>query len=200
MPTIKQRIKKTIAYTLITAQLLLPNFVKAQNTTVITSEISYNGPLTLKIKPSYNKKEEKEKSQLELLVGKTIKKESLKTGIYADAKSDLEQTAWVGIRGEGDYKIKNFHIGLQLRYFFGLNKKSENHFYYIPYIMQNLTKKLRIGVWDYAKQDYKNKKGFSYLGPLVVYSFNKNIGILMHYGKDIKNKGNLTYLKLNLKF
>jgi hypothetical protein len=170
------------------------------STYLATSEIAWQGPVTVKVKPTYSRKGDKEQSQLELLVGKDFRRGNLKTNLYLDAKSDLEETVWLGLRGGTDYLIGKTHLGFQLRHFSGLNDNSSNHFYYIPYLSQDLTGKLSIGLWDYGKQNYEDEKGFSYLGPFFVYSFNKKSKVLFHYGEDIKENGDLVYLKLDFKF
>jgi len=170
------------------------------STYLITSEIAWQGPITISIKPTHSRKGDREQSQLELLAGKDFKKRNLKTNLYLDAKSDLEKTTWLGLRGGIDYSIDSTHLGIQLRHFSGLNENSASHFYYIPYLSQDLTDKFSIGIWDYGKQNYDDENGFSYLGLFFVYSFNKKSKILFHYGEDLKEGGDLYYLKFDLKF
>ena len=178
----------------------LPNTGTVDNTYLATSEIAWQGPVTVKVKPTYSRKGDKKQSQLELLAGKDSRRGNLKTSYYLDLKSDLEKTAWLGLRGGMDYLAGKTHLGLQLRHFSGLNENSADHFYYIPYISQDLTDKLNIGVWDYGKQNYTDERGFSYLGPFFVYSPNKKIKTLFHYGKDLKGRGDLFYFKVDFKF
>ena len=87
---------------------------------------------------------------------------------YFYFKSDNKDRSWAGIRT--DYQIKalddKLTINNQLRYFFGLNDLSANHFYFIPTVDYKLNDKLKVGVLGYAKKD-DGKKPFFMWGLLL---------------------------------
>ena len=173
---------------------------QSSDTLLAVSEFSHPGTINTKFRYSYSMKGGSEQSQIEVLAGKGSKKKNLRTGLYFDVKSDLEERIWAGVRGEVDYKIGNTHFRVQLRHFSGLNEDSADHFYFFPYILQDLTDKLSVGVWDYVKQNYEDGKGFSYVGPFIVYFPDKKTIAILHYGQDLIEGGYLIYLKLNFKF
>jgi hypothetical protein len=173
---------------------------QSSDTLLAVSEFSHPGTIDTKFRYSYSMKGGNEQSQVEVLAGKGSKKKNLRTGLYFDVKSDLEEKIWAGARGEVDYKVGNTHFRVQLRHFSGLNENSADHFYFFPYILQDLTDKLSVGVWDYVKQNYEDGKGFSYVGPFTVYSPNKNTRAILHYGQDLREGGDLIYFKINFRF
>ena len=172
----------------------------SSDTLMSVAEFSHHGAVDTSARYSYSVKGENEKSQAEVLAGKSSKRKNLKSKLYFDAKTDLEGKVWAGARGGVSLKHGKNNFGLELRHFSGLNDSSPSHFYCIPSISRDLTGRLSIGVWDYVKQDYETGNGFAYLGPFLVYSPSKNAKVLVHYGENTAGEGALLYIKMNFRF
>ncbi|MCF6366424.1 MAG: hypothetical protein L3J35_09520 [Bacteroidales bacterium] len=92
---------------------------------------------------------------------------------------------WSGIRF--DYNTAMFNkkllINIQERLFFGLNEKSDNHYYLIQYIRYKVSKKVQAGVLSYGKWEFDapfNEQHW-FVGPTanfgLPYNFNFHVAI-----------------------
>jgi hypothetical protein len=172
----------------------------SSDTFMSVAEFSSHGAVDTSARYSYLVKGNNEKSQAEVLVGKSSKRKNLKSKLYFDAKTDLEGKVWAGVRGGIGLRNGKTNFGFQLRHFSGLNDSSADHFYCIPSISRELTDNLSLGLWYYIKQDYDTGKGFAFLGPFLVYSPNSKSKALIHYGENMVGEGALLYLKMNFRF
>jgi len=122
---------------------------------------------------------------------------------YFYFKSDNKDRSWMGIRT--DYQIKalddKLTINSQLRYFWGLNDLSANHFYFIPTIDYKLNDTFKAGLLGYAKKD-DGKKPFFYIGPSLTVNITKNLSALLSYDTDVlrNNKDDMIFISLQYKF
>ena len=117
---------------------------------------------------------------------------------YAYCKTNLTGSAWMGLRLETTVKDKRnrFNAVLQLRTFKGLNRRSEDHLYIIPYLNASLDQKgnFRAGFLGIGEAVWQRRAAF-FLGPAVTLRLNKHIRIRLSAGDNVLGKGSLVYLK-----
>ncbi len=96
---------------------------------------------------------------------------------------------WTGVRLDFNLSLlKNkLLFNIQERYFWGLNQKSEDHYYLIQYIRYAVFKKVHLGVLGYGKWRIEKdfNKGNSFMGPTFEVFFPYNFGFQYAIVKDV---------------
>ncbi len=105
--------------------------------------------------------------------------------IFSYTKTDEFERAWTGARIDwnGAFINKKLLVNLQTRYFFGLNERSDDHYYLVQFIRYKLSKNLRTGILSYGKwaADEPFNEGYWFIGPsaniVLPYKFNLHIAV-----------------------
>ena len=122
--------------------------------------------------------------------------------IFSYSKFDTEKRYWTGLRVDYNKKGLNdralFH--LQGRLFFGLNTKSENHYYHVQLFNYELNKTFGAGVLGYSKTDFGGESLW-FIGPSTMINLNKTFGLHFAFTKDIfQDNLYMWYIRVNVKF
>ncbi len=121
------------------------------------------------------------------------------------SKYDQSGGFWTGPRLDFNFDVMNHKllINFQEQFFFGLNKQSENHMYFIQYVKYEVTKMTYLGVLSYDKWTIEKAfdKGYWFIGPGIEMIDKSGISIQFAITKDIFHEPLfMTYIKLGYKF
>ena len=120
---------------------------------------------------------------------------------YFYFKADNKDRSWAGIRL--DYYIRalddKLTINPQLRYFWGLNDNSKNHFFFIPSVDYELNERFKVGMVGYAKKD-DGEKPFFYLGPSVTFNLTDRLSAFLSYDKDVLGNQDADMIFMSLQY
>ncbi len=124
--------------------------------------------------------------------------------IFNYSKYDEFNRFWTGIRLDFnlDFFDKKLTINLQERYFWGLNKDSDPHYYFIQFIQYAIHKKVQLGVLCYGTWDTYGKfqDGNWFLGPSVNFVLPYNFSFNIAFTHDLLHKNiNMLYTRINYK-
>jgi len=109
--------------------------------------------------------------------------------IFSYSKFDELGRYWTGIRF--DYNTAFFKrkllLNIQERLFFGLNEKSENHYYLVQYLRYRVGKKGTVGVLSYGKWPVFElfAEGNWFVGPAGSIGLPYNFSLLLSLTKDV---------------
>ena len=113
--------------------------------------------------------------------------------IFNYSKFDEFGRIWTGVRFDLNLSMfdNKLLINIQERYFFGLNKKSFDQFYYIDFIMYRITKKIYLGVLKYGQWyvDRAITDGLFMIGPIINIILPHNFNLLVTSGNEIFHEG-----------
>ncbi len=208
MVTNFKNMKKT---TLLFAVLLSVFSLKAQDNTLymwaqISPEIRFiikDSPFEFRIKPDEHTFTPPkyisagQVGQTDLLAGVKF----WKCKFFGYAKFDYEGGSWAGGRLEyTEVWREKFILSLQTRYFFGINSKSDNHYYFIQYAGYQMDKSKSIGLLGLGKwgvgKDFN--EGLWFLGPTLGIGDQKNFTLQVALLKDAFDKDlYMTYVELD---
>lgn len=172
--------------------LFSPHHAGGEYKVVFKGELAYYGDVIFKFWPSYTLRRDLENvPKLELLLGKPFALGPVKFVVYAELKTDLNETVYIGPRLAPVFNVDRTFFGLEGAYFMGLNDRSDNFFRVVPYVLYKATDKLNVGILNIG--DYYNDEQLTSLGPLVSYSFNKNVNVLLRYGTDFEGENRVDF-------
>lgn len=111
---------------------------------------------------------------------------------------------WTGLRFDFNIFLfdKKLLINLQERFFWGLNAKSDDHYYLVQFINYTLSDYWDAGILAFGTWDYPSKfvDGNWFVGPSVLLNFPFNLSIHLALTKDLLHTNlNMIYLKTNYK-
>ncbi len=158
--------------------------------------------LILKLKPfdyTYLTKTQR----VDFLAGKRFKANWGDIRAFAYLKIDNHNRSWLGSRLDFSKKAlrERLSLDLELRFFQGLNGRSANHFYIIPYAYYTIDKKGRftIGPSGYGKKA-AGEKPFFYLGLDGLIKLNGFLSTLVSYSRDTYGAGDMIWWILYVDF
>jgi len=117
------------------------------------------------------------------------------------AKFETRKKNFLGPRVDFNTRIFNNRLIVhgQYRYFWGLNKISEAHQYFITMFVYDTNKFLNPGFMGLNKHTFKGSKTLFY-GPSVSFSLFKNISFLGSYMKDLNTRSRyFSFIRFNFK-
>ncbi|MBN2663024.1 MAG: hypothetical protein JXR68_05195 [Bacteroidales bacterium] len=125
--------------------------------------------------------------------------------IFNYTKLDEFNRYWTGARIDLnlDFFNKKLLVNLQGRYFFGLNKKSSDHYYQVQYIRYVTTDKIHLGILSYGKTntDEGFNEGEWFIGPSFFYKFPLNISFHVALTRNVFGSyQNMLFVRLGYKF
>ena len=121
--------------------------------------------------------------------------------LFSYSKFDDLGRMWSGIRFDYNTAIfnKKLLINIQERLFFGLNDKSENHYYLIQFIRYKVGKKVQAGVLSYGKWEFDSPFNTQhwFIGPTANFVLPYNFNIHAAVTKSIFFKNTyMTFIRL----
>lgn len=125
--------------------------------------------------------------------------------IFSYTKLDEFQRYWTGIRADLnlDFFNKKLLANLQGRLFFGLNKKSNDHYYQVQYIRYVVTDKIQLGILSYGKvsTDEGFNEGEWFIGPSFFYKLPLNFSFHVVLARNVfSTYQNMLFVRLGYKF
>ncbi len=108
---------------------------------------------------------------------------------FSYSKFDLLKRSWTGIRVDINTTMldKKLLINIQERFFWGLNKNSEKHYYLIQYVRYKIVKNIQSGILSYGrwKPEDPFNEGHWFVGPILDFTIPDNFNFMISFDKDI---------------
>jgi len=118
---------------------------------------------------------------------------------YGYWKIDNEKRNWLGTRLDYGLRMLNDRLSanLELRFFLGLNERSEKHYYVIPTLYYKIDNDgiIRAGLSGYGKKS-AGKVPFFYVGIDTIVRITRYLSTLLSYSIDVYGAGDFIYWKI----
>ncbi len=141
--------------------------------------------------------------RVDVLAGRRFKTGWGDVRAFGYLKVDNQNRSWLGTRVDFGRKAlrDRLSMDLELRYFLGLNERSANNFYVIPYLYYKLDKKgvLTIGPSGYGKKTV-GEPPFFYLGLDCTIKLSTGLSTLLSYSRDAYGAGDMIWWILYVDF